>query len=149
MTLIFSLTSRKLKWRKFWGTMGLENQRLKVMPRINVPVNTVRATPRMPLTLQGCPHSHPHLEFQCPSSNPLPPLEISHSWGYRPWPQYPVYLHSPTRKITLPAFSKNSMADPSPVAKSKLNVHKNHTEQVGPAHEWAGGDQTLMMGNQY
>ena len=74
-----------------------------------------------------------------------PPLETSYSWGYRQWPQYPVYLHSPTRKTTFPTFSKSPAGDPPPVAKRKVNVHQNHIEQVGPVDKWAGGDKVLMM----
>src|SRR5271154_6679014 len=105
------------------------------MPRIHVPMNRVRATPRMTPTLQGCPDSHPHLEFRCPSSNPLP-LETSHSWGYRPWPQYPVYVHSPTRKTTIPAFSQSPGGDPPPVSKRISRSPKSYRT----GWTWRGSD---------
>ena len=78
-----------------------------------------------------------------------PPLETSHSWGYRRWPQYPVYLHSPTRKTTLPEFSKNPVADSPPVAKRKLNVHHDHIEQVGPADKWGWRGSDFIVGDEY
>ena len=39
-----------------------------------------------------------------------------------------VYLHSPTRKTTIPEFSKKPGANAPPDVKSNLNVDHNHTD---------------------
>jgi hypothetical protein len=123
------------------GDDGAVNQGLKSMPRIHVPIDRVRTTPKMTLTLQGPWHSPPRLEVQYPSSNPPPETSHSSSWSYRPWPQYPVYLHSPTRKTTIPAFPEIPAGDPPPVAKRKCSTPKSYRtgwtcRQMG----WRGSD---------
>src|SRR5271155_205813 len=142
MTLTFSLTSRKFIWRKFWGTMGVGNQGLKLMPRIHVPMNRVRTTPKMTLTLQGCWHSPPRLEVRCPLWIP-PPLLL------KP-PIHGVIVPGRNTRYTSIPRPEKQLFQHSPKAQEEIHrlflrefhVRQNHIEQVGP-----GGDQTLMVMN--
>jgi hypothetical protein len=132
------------------GDDGAVNQGLKSMPRIHVPIDRVRTTPKMTLTLQGPWHSPPRLEVQYPSSNPppllKPPIQVpgvivpgrNTPYTSIPRPERQPFPHSPKSQQGIHRLLLRESVQ-----------HQNHIEQVGPADKWAGGGQTFRIGDEY